>query len=368
MKNHIYIHIPFCESKCPYCAFGSFSDKFELITRYFDALYKEISRANLGEISSVFIGGGTPSAVKADFYEPIFEILRPNLDKNTEITSEANPNSANKIWLKKMLNLGVNRLSFGAQSFDEKKLKFLGRVHGKRAIFRAVENALEIGFKNVNLDLIYGSKFDTKSFLKTELESLNDIAKMGLSHVSAYSLTLEQNTPFFGNKSYAKDRVQNAKFLIKSLQDLGFFQYEISNFGRLNMECKHNLSYWRGEIYSGFGAFAVGFDMKIEADFTSNLSTIKEAKRLYSPKNLESYIKDPFVKKIEFLSIDDLRLERIFLGLRSKIGVLKSLLNEEQISRANLLCDEHKLKFENDRFFNTDFLLSDEIALFLTQN
>lgn len=345
---HIYIHIPFCNSKCPYCAFGSHTDKFKISKQYFKALEFEISnfvKNNNEKISTIFIGGGTPSSIDANFYESIFDILRPNLKENFEITSEANPNSASKIWLKKMKDFGVNRISFGAQSFDEKKLKFLGRTHNKTQIITAVQNAKEAGFKNINTDIIYSTKLDNKALLDYEISNLKEL---DISHISAYSLTLEENTPFFNKTTYKKDSVFLAKYLFKKLEDIGFNQYEISNFGQI---CKHNLAYWNQENYAGFGAYAVGF--------------IKN-KRFYSPKNIEQYLQNPTKKEIENLSDDDKRLEHIFLGARSILGICKNKLKKDELEKAILLQKEEKLIYENEKFYNKDFLLADEIALFIT--
>lgn len=344
MKTHVYIHIPFCEKKCPYCAFGSSDDEFKLIGAYFDALKSEILASNLPKIDTLFIGGGTPSVVGVKFYEEFFSLLK--FSQNAEITSEANPNSASKIWLENMRNLGLNRISFGAQSFNEKKLKFLGRIHGQKEIFKAVENAKNVGFDNINLDLIYGTKFDTKKNLEFECENLRNLP---INHISAYALTLENNTPFFDKKTYQNTSVKNAKFMIESIKNLGFKQYEISNFGKI---CEHNLSYWKGENYHGFGAFAVGFD---------------GACRKMGAKSINEYIKNPFAKNIENLSQEDLHLERLFLGLRSIVGVDKSELSSKELEKAQILVSANKLRFEKSRFFNNDYLLSDEIALYLSQ-
>ncbi|WP_333720413.1 radical SAM family heme chaperone HemW [Campylobacter sp. JMF_11 EL3] len=196
---HIYIHIPFCTSKCPYCAFGSRMDAFKLAKNYFDALDLEISnfiKKNKNfKISTLFIGGGTPSMVSAQYYEKIFEKLSPNFAPDAEITTEANPNSAKPKWIEQMRKFGVNRISFGAQSFNDEKLKFLGRTHGKNEIFEAVDNAKNTGISNINLDLIYASKFDDKQNLEFELAQF---ARARVSHLSAYALTLEPGTPFFG--------------------------------------------------------------------------------------------------------------------------------------------------------------------------
>ncbi|WP_456057773.1 radical SAM family heme chaperone HemW [Campylobacter hominis] len=341
---HIYIHIPFCESKCKYCAFGSFSDKFDLVNDYFKALVLEISHFNFDEkISTLFIGGGTPSVVEAKFYAPVFEILRPHFKNLTEISVEANPNSANLKWLKEMRNLGVNRISFGAQSFNNEKLKFLGRIHSAKQIENAVQNAKIAGFDNINIDLIYDTKFDTKDNLKFELKNISNLK---ISHISAYSLILEKGTEFYGKKSYKKDSAALAGFLFKNLAEIGFKQYEISNFGRI---CEHNFSYWKDEDYAGFGAYAVG--------------TINKTRKT-SP-DLFSYLKNPLKKSVEILDDKDIKTERILLGMRSSVGFSREILNEKELKKAEILLQSGKILFKNDRFYNTNFLLADEIALFI---
>ena len=340
--------MPFCESKCPYCAFGSSDDEFSKVSAYFKVLCLDLNfqlkSQNVKEISTIFFGGGTPSAVNAKFYDEIFSILAPLCTTKTEITFEANPNSANLAWLKHVKNLGANRISFGAQSFFEDKLKFLGRIHSKEQIFKAVENAHAAGFKNINLDLIYDTKFDTKKRLLTEVESLKSLT---ITHLSAYSLTLEENTPFAGKKSYKKDSDTLAKFMIEQIQRTGFRQYEISNFGQI---CKHNLGYWQGKNYLGVGAFSVGF---------------VNGTRYYAKSSIDAYIAQPTHREKEILSQSELAREHIFLGLRSIIGVEAGRLNEAQKKRANLLVENEKLLFKNGKFYNPNFLLSDEIALFI---
>ncbi|WP_103636379.1 radical SAM family heme chaperone HemW [Campylobacter concisus] len=344
----VYIHVPFCESKCPYCAFGSSDNEFKKVSAYFKALCLDLNfqlkSQNVKEISTIFFGGGTPSAVNAKLYDEIFSILAPLCTPKTEITLEANPNSANLSWLKYIKNLGANRISFGAQSFFEDKLKFLGRIHSKEQIFKAVENAHAAGLKSINLDLIYDTKFDTKKRLLAETENLKSLA---ITHLSAYSLTLEENTPFSGKKSYKKDSDTLAKFMIEQIEQAGFKQYEISNFGEI---CKHNLGYWQGKNYLGVGAFSVGF---------------KDATRYYAKNSIDAYITQPTHREREILSPSELTREHIFLGLRSIVGVEAGRLNEAQKKRANLLVENEKLLFKNGKFYNPNFLLSDEIALFI---
>jgi len=340
--------VPFCESKCPYCAFGSSDDEFSKVSAYFKALCLDLNfqlkSQNVKEISTIFFGGGTPSAVNAKLYDEIFSILAPLCTPEAEITFEANPNSANLAWLKHVKNLGANRISFGAQSFFEDKLKFLGRIHSREQIFKAVENAHAAGFKSINLDLIYDTKFDTKRRLLAEVENLKSLA---ITHLSAYSLTLEENTPFSGKKSYKKDSDTLAKFMIEQIQMAGFKQYEISNFGQI---CKHNLGYWQGKNYLGVGAFSVGF---------------KDATRYYAKSSIDAYIAQPTHREREILSQSELTREHIFLGLRSIVGVEAGRLSEAQKKRANLLVENEKLLFKEGKFYNPNFLLSDEIALFI---
>ncbi|ANE36131.1 oxygen-independent coproporphyrinogen III oxidase [Campylobacter iguaniorum] len=343
----VYIHIPFCESKCPYCAFGSHSDKFKQTKSYFQALQKEIATSlqKVEKISTVFIGGGTPSSVGGEFYEEIFALLSSKLAKNAEISCEANPNSANQKWLENMRKFGVNRISFGVQSFDEKKLKMLGRIHSKQTAINALNLAKEVGFKNINLDIMYGTKLDTKKLLESELKIISNLK---INHISAYSLMLEDNTPFKAKFKLKKDSPSLAKFLINSLESLGFKQYEISNFGK---PCKHNLGYWSKKDYLGFGAYSVG--------------TLGN-QRFYSPSNLDEYIANPLQKRVENLSKNDRICEYIFLGLRSKVGVKLANLNNEQLEKVQILLKSKKIYQKNGRIFNTNFLLSDEISLFLT--
>jgi len=323
--------VPFCESKCPYCAFGSSDDEFKKVSAYFKALCLDLSSQlksqNVKEISTIFFGGGTPSAVNAKFYDEIFSILAPLCMAKTEITFEANPNSANLAWLKHVKNLGANRISFGAQSF-----------------FEEVENAHTAGFKSINLDLIYDTKFDTKKRLLAETENLKSLA---ITHLSAYSLTLEENTPFSGKKNYKKDSDTLSKFMIEQIERAGFKQYEISNFGEI---CKHNLGYWQGKNYLGVGAFSVGF---------------KDATRYYAKSSIDAYITQPTHREREILSQSELAREHIFLGLRSIVGVEAGRLSEAQKKRANLLVENEKLLFKEGKFYNPNFLLSDEIALFI---
>jgi len=348
----LYIHIPFCDSKCSYCAFNSYVDKFHLKESYMAALTKQLKfeterfKLSKNSVETIFIGGGTPSTIQPNLYQPLFEILKEYTQKDIEITAEANPNSATKKWLKGMKELGVNRISFGVQSFNEQKLKLLNRSHTPKMAIDAINNAAQIGFKNISLDLIYATLGDTKKLL------LNDLQKafnLPINHLSAYALTIEQNTPFEQKPKMANENLKLTKEFFEQIKSHNFTQYEISNFG--TYKSKHNLGYWQYKDYIGLGAGAVG---KLDN------------RRFYPTTTIEEYISNPLNIDEEYLKKDDIKIEKLFLGFRSCVGVSSQLLNKEELSKAMILKDEKKLKLENGVFYNTEYLLADEITMFIS--
>ena len=350
----LYIHIPFCDSKCNYCSFNSYVDKFHLKQTYMNALLEQLTYelkrfdAKANSIETLFIGGGTPSTISPQLYEPIFRLIAPYMQKGAEITSEANPNSATKEWLEGMFALGINRLSFGVQSFNETKLKLLNRAHSPAQAISAIENASKVGFEHISLDLIYAVLGDTRDLLHHDIQQAFSLP---IDHLSAYALTIEENTPFAKKPQMSKEHLEQTKWLFEEITRRGFSQYEISNFGRY--KSRHNLGYWRYKDYIGAGAGAVGK---------------KENERFYPQRGIEAYIENPTKVERERLSYDDMMFEKIFLGLRSEVGVDSALLSNEQRKRADILAKEGKLEYKNDHYYNADFLLADEIALFLSNN
>ena len=302
-------------------------------------------QATKNSIETLFIGGGTPSTVSPKLYAPIFTLLEPYLQKGCEITSEANPNSATYEWLEGMKKLGVNRISFGVQSFDVKKLKLLNRAHTPQMAKEALLNAAKIGYENLSLDLIYATLGDTKELLQNDIDTAFSLP---INHLSAYALTIEEGTAFERRPEMSSEQLELTEWIFKEIKKHGFEQYEISNFG--TYRSKHNLGYWEYKDYIGAGAGAVG---KLDA------------KRYYPNAIIEEYIKNPLNINEEQLLEGDMRLEKIFLGFRSCVGVSKEILTDEEKIRAATLVDEKKLFFKNGLFFNPDYLLADEIALFL---
>ena len=316
-----------------------------------DALYLQLKhelkrfKAKDKSISSIFIGGGTPSTVEPELYTKIFKLLQPYLLDNIEITTEANPNSASSTWLKGMKALGCNRVSFGVQSFNDTKLKFLGREHNATEAYEAVNTAKRIGFEHISLDLIYATKMDTKEILE---EDIKTAFSLPIDHISAYALTIEENTLFEAHPEVAKERLELTNFFIQSIKDNGFEQYEISNFGKY--QCQHNMGYWRLDDYMGVGSGAVGM--------------LKNT-RFYPDTDIDSYILNPLNIREEILSEEDIKIEKIFLGLRSCLGIDENELSSSEKKQVDLLQSENKVSRLNNKIYNNDFLLSDEVALFI---
>ena len=351
----LYIHIPFCDSKCFYCAFNSYTDKTHLKQDYMKALKVQLKDELLNyvekhnkKIETVFIGGGTPSCVKHGEYEEVLSIIQPYLEKDAEITTEANPNSASFEWLENMHKYGVNRVSFGVQSFNDKKLKTLGRSHNRKSAIKAIQNANSIGFNGINCDIIYGVREDTIESMKEDFKQAFDLP---ITHLSAYSLTIEEGTKFFDNKTIKIDDEDLSYEIFSYIESFGFKQYEISNFAKdTKYESKHNYGYWEHKEYLGIGAGAVGY---------------YNNQRRYPTKSIEEYINNPFNIEFENITFEDIKTEKILLGFRCKNGVEITLFNEEQLEKINTLIEYDKIYKKDKRIFNKNFLLADELALYI---
>ncbi len=348
----LYIHIPFCDSKCSYCAFNSYVDKFSHRKNYMDALHAQLlyelerfSVSSENKIESIFIGGGTPSTIEPSLYRDIFSSLEPFLADDIEITSEANPNSATYEWLEGMRALGVNRISFGIQSFNSDKLRHLGRAHNTTHAIECIKNAQKLDFKNISCDFIYGVNGDNQELLKNDI----DIAmELKLEHLSLYALSIEPHTDFEHKPSMSSEDLELTKWLFDYVESFGLEQYEISNFGKYRSF--HNLGYWRYKDYIGIGSGAVGF---------------LDNCRLYPSTVIEDYIKNPLQISTEELAPDDMISEQIFLALRSCVGIDEMILDRKFLKRAKELANSGILEYKNGRFYNNNYLLSDEIALYI---
>jgi len=371
----LYIHIPFCDSKCNYCAFNSYTNISHLKKDYFEAIKQQFlyETSKKMQFKTLFIGGGTPSTMSMDFYEKLFNLISPNLQKCEEITIECNPNTSYE-WLKEIKSLGVNRISFGVQSFHKEKLKFLNRNHSPSQAIKAIQNAKKAGFENINLDLIYSTAVDSKKLLENDLKTAFSLP---ITHISAYSLTIEENTKWEGDYSKRKYDEDLEIWFIEKIKEK-FPQYEISNFGK---PCIHNLGYWEGKEYTGLGSGAVGFkkwrmengELIIENErnkpdrLKSNGVKNKQCRyfRYYTQQNVYEYIKNPSKYKLEYLSDEDIKKEKVFLGLRSIVGFDESILNDEERKRVDILINENKLFKKENKIHSSDFLLADALTEYI---
>ncbi|MRI83552.1 MAG: coproporphyrinogen III oxidase [Nitratiruptor sp.] len=334
----LYLHIPFCETKCPYCAFTSYSDHHNLQEAYLQSLLRQLQAELQGveSLETIYIGGGTPSTMPLRLLEPLFDLLQPYQPR--EITIEANP-TASREWIEGVASF-ANRISFGVQSFQPQKLRLLGRSHTPREAIERIEWAAGAGFEQISLDLIYECSCDTLSLLKADLDQA---LQLPITHLSAYSLTIEPGTPFAAKPERHRPDPEQGYFIKTYLQE-HLPQYEVSNFGTPS---RHNLGYWELRQYIGVGCGAVGF---------------RQNRRLYTHTDLHRYLAQPLFYRVEELTPQELQMEQIFLGLRSCVGVPQELVDGQ---RAQILVEEGLLFLEGGRFYNANYFLADELALFL---
>ncbi len=312
MPKSVYIHIPFCRSKCHYCSFISYP-KLELKKGYLKALEQEINSVYGGEsLKTLYFGGGTPSLLEP---EEFYNIIRHfNITNSTEVTAELNPDDLSFNYLRSLYDIGINRISLGVQSFDDDILKQINRRHDSKQVLKSVENAKNAGFKNISLDFIYGLPNQTSDMFWNDLKKA---VNLDIQHISLYGLSIEQGCYFAKNRpqNLADEDEQADMYLeaVKFLSESGFNHYEISNFAKEGFESKHNLNYWNNAEYYGFGVSAHGY-----------LNDIRYGNKI----TIEDYLKNP-LERLEdrFETEKDKLEEEIFLGFRKMSGI-----NIEQIN------------------------------------
>lgn len=317
----LYIHIPFCVSKCKYCDFNSYKLNLDEKRKYLKALQKEMEfykEEIVGkDIDTIFIGGGTPSILNENEIKFLFNDIKNNFNikKNAEITMECNPGTLTLEKLRVMKECGVNRLSIGLQAVQNHHLNYIGRIHTYEEFEKNYNQAKEVGFENINIDLMYALPNQSR---EDWMESLEKVVKLNPTHISAYSLILEEDTELFNMyerkefKLLDEDTdIEMYEYTIDYLESNGYNQYEISNYAKEGYECKHNILYWKCKNYVGLGASASGF---LNGTRYSNLCDLNEYEKIiYSGK-----------KPLEWqekLSIKDKIEESIFLGLRMNEGI-----------------------------------------------
>lgn len=357
----LYIHIPFCLSKCPYCDFVSFPWERSKVDSFLKFLKREIALYSPSlknfRVKTVYLGGGTPSLLGEKEIDFIFSALNKhfNLDSKAEICVEANPESVERNRIRAWKEVGVNRVSLGVQSFDRKALCLLGRRHDCVTAKNAFNLLREEGFENINLDLIFG-------FLPEENWefTLEEAVRLEPEHISTYAFALKRGTPMYvkvkkGEIKIAHDDVQAERYEFTSdfLRGSGYSHYEISNFSKRGFQCLHNLSYWRNEEYLGLGVSA-----------HSHL----KGKRFANHTSLERYIKDlregkrPLAFE-ERLTLEEELKERIIMGFRLSEGLEKRSIRScgekssiflqriEKLKRKGLIGENEKAYYIPERYF-----------------
>lgn len=344
----IYVHIPFCLKKCYYCDFLSTSAEWNEMEQYFFALKEEISGyrklAKDYFVQSIFFGGGTPTLPFGEWIVQVLEQIREIflVEEGAEITIECNPETVDqkKLWIYK--RAGINRISFGLQSAEDRELKRLGRVHTYQRFLDAYSAAREVGFFNCNIDLISGLPGQTPDGWE---DTLLKVVSLNPEHISAYSLMIEEGTPFF---EMEKEGVlclpdEEAEWKMyertaKILEKAGYRRYEISNYAKLGWECRHNQIYWNGQEYLGLGLGASSY-IKEErfrniSDLEKYLKYAKEPKQLYA--------------EIIKLTLADKMEEFMFLGLRRTEGISKAEFRKKFESSIETIYGESLKKWEKE--------------------
>ena len=363
MKNNeigIYVHIPFCKQKCYYCDFVSYCNKDDKIEPYIKTLIKEIEMQNIkSNINTIYIGGGTPSYIDSKYITEIMDkIKKKNVIENVEITIEVNPGTATRGKLEDYKNSGINRLSIGLQTANNKLLKQIGRIHNYEEFLETYMIAREVGFNNINVDLIIGLPNQRIQDLKN---SLDEVIKLLPEHISVYSLIIEDGTPIKTQIENGKlqlpdeETERNMYWYVKNTLELnGYKHYEISNFAKNGYESKHNMNCWNQDEYIGFGISAHSYRNITRYSNTDNINEYIRNIKSDSPE------KNRIIHEVQ--KLEDTEKEFMLLGLRKIDGVSISEFKDrfgdnpiylyrnklKKLSDENLIkVDENNIKLTN---------------------
>ena len=319
-----YVHIPFCTQICYYCDFSKVFIKNQPVDSYLEHLLQEFHSYDIQKLRTLYIGGGTPTALSAPQLEVLLDGLTKNLDLSVleELTIEANPGDLDKDKIAVLKNSAVNRVSLGVQTFDDKMLKKIGRSHLEKDIYENIDRLKSAGFDNISIDLIYALPGQTMEQVK---DNVAKAIALEIPHMSLYSLILENHTVFMnrmrrGKLPLPKEELEAEMFeyIIEELEKAGFEHYEISNFSKPGFESRHNLVYWDNAEYYGLGAGASGYVDGIRYKNHGPIRHYLEAVEAGKARITE-----------EHLTLEEKMEEELFLGLRKKTGVSKKRFEEK---------------------------------------
>lgn len=358
----LYLHIPFCIQKCGYCDFLSAPAGREEREAYVQALEKEIRSygdfAGGYRVSTVFVGGGTPSCLEASQTERIFEAVKDTfeIERMPEISMEMNPGTVTKEKLQAYKNCGINRLSIGLQSVRDSNLRLLGRIHTYEEFLESFRLAREAGFQNINVDLISSLPGQTEESWREELKT---IAELSPEHISVYQLILEEGTTFYEKYAAHPELLpdeETSRAIYQTTEEVlgqyGFHQYEISNYAKEGRECRHNLKYWERDDYLGLGLGAASMVRNIRMNNTGDMKTYLE--KCGEPKTMRT--------DVQFLEEPRQIEEFMFLGLRKTRGISKKEFRRV-FGRDIELVYEKTLK----KLFSSGMLLEKKDRLYLSK-
>jgi oxygen-independent coproporphyrinogen-3 oxidase len=368
----LYIHIPFCASRCIYCGFYS-TTRLDLRQQYVDALIRELVEVGKSKmlkddsISTVYLGGGTPSQLTIPQLHQLFDAIYiyNKVESGAEVTIEMNPDDVSVPYADTLRQLGINRVSMGAQTFDDERLRWLNRRHTVAQVGQAVTILRAAGIRNISIDLMYGFPDET---IDDFVRDIDEAIKLDVEHISAYCLMIEEGTELY--RRYGDKRVREYddskeeterkmyELLIDKLTAAGYEHYEISNFARSGFRSRHNSSYWTGVPYIGLGAAAHSFDGHL---------------RSWNVSDIQQYIaavnRDERLNEEEVLSATDFYNERVMLGLRTCEGVDLSALSDDErnyciqeaqpfLSDDILLLTDNRLVLTRKGLFVSDYVIS----------
>ncbi len=368
----LYIHIPFCASRCIYCGFYS-TTRLDLRQQYVDALIRELVEVGKSKmlkddsISTVYLGGGTPSQLTIPQLRQLFDAIYiyNKVEPDAEVTIEMNPDDVSVPYADTLRQLGINRVSMGAQTFDDERLRWLNRRHTVAQVGQAVTILRAAGIRNISIDLMYGFPDET---IDDFVHDIDEVIKLDVEHISAYCLMIEEGTELY--RRYGDKRVREYddskeeterkmyELLIDKLTAAGYEHYEISNFARPSFRSRHNSSYWTGVPYIGLGAAAHSFDGHLRS---WNVSDIRQY--------IAAVNRDERLNEEEVLSATDFYNERVMLGLRTCEGVDLSALSDDErnyciqeaqpfLSDDILLLTDNRLVLTRKGLFVSDYVIS----------
>lgn len=368
----LYIHIPFCASRCIYCGFYS-TTRLDLRQQYVDALIRELVEVGKSKmlkddsISTVYLGGGTPSQLTIPQLHQLFDAIYiyNKVESGAEVTIEMNPDDVSVPYADTLRQLSINRVSMGAQTFDDERLRWLNRRHTVAQVGQAVTILRAAGIRNISIDLMYGFPNET---IDDFVHDIDEAIKLDVEHISAYCLMIEEGTELY--RRYGDKRVREYddskeeterkmyELLIDKLTAAGYEHYEISNFARPSFRSRHNSSYWTGVPYIGLGAAAHSFDGHLRS---WNVSDIRQY--------IAAVNRDERLNEEEELSATDFYNERVMLGLRTCEGVDLSALSDDErnyciqeaqpfLSDDILLLTDNRLVLTRKGLFVSDYVMS----------